>query len=53
MDKKNFYNVIFKAPNKGPSDKYEFKDWTNLEKKQFETIIENFFPYYENIETNI
>lgn len=53
MDKKSFYNVIYKAPNKGPNDKYKFKDWTVLEKKEFEDIIEKFFPYYDTIETNI
>ena len=33
MTKKQFYNVINKAPNRGPNNKYEYKDWNNLEKK--------------------
>jgi hypothetical protein len=53
MNKKKFYNVIYKAPNKGPTDKYRFKDWNKLEKKEFKNIIESIFPYYENVKTNI
>ena len=53
MTKKQFYGVINKAPNKGPNDKYNYKDWNNLEKKEFENIINRIFPYYDNITTNI
>ena len=53
MTKKQFYGVINKAPNRGPNDKYNYKDWNNLEKKEFENIINRIFPYYDNITTNI
>lgn len=53
MNKKEFYNIIYKAPNKGPTDKYKYNDWSSLEKKEFEIIIERIFPYYEDIKTNI
>lgn len=53
MTKKQFYGVINKAPNKGPNDKYNYKDWNNLEKKEFENIIKRIFPHYDNIKTNI
>jgi hypothetical protein len=53
MSKKKFYNVINKAPNKGPEDKYRYKDWSNLEKKEFENITDKIFPHYNDIKTNI
>ena len=53
MTKKQFYGVINKAPNKGPNDKYNYKDWNNLEKKEFENIINEIFPHYDKIKTNI
>lgn len=53
LTKKEFYNVINKAPNRGPTDKYEYTDWNDQEKKEFKNIIENFFPYYNKIKTNI
>ena len=53
MSEKQFYNIIYKAPNKGPTDKYKYKDWSSLEKKEFEIIIERIFPHYEDIQTNI
>jgi uncharacterized short protein YbdD (DUF466 family) len=53
MTKKEFFNVINKAPNKSLKDKYEFKNWTTLEKKEFEKIKNKFFPFYETIKTNI
>ena len=53
ISEKEFYNVINKAPNKGPTDKYKYKDWSSLEKKEFEIIIEKIFPNYEDIKTNI
>ena len=53
MTKKQFYNVINKAPNKGPDDKYKYKDWNDLEKKEFENIINKIFPFYDEIKTNI
>lgn len=53
LSEKKFYNVINKAPNKGPLNKYEYKNWNNIEKKEFQSIIEKIFPYYDNIKTNI
>ena len=53
MSKKEFYNVINKAPNTGPKDKYKYKDWNNLEKKEFENIVDRIFPHYHDIKTNI
>jgi len=53
MSKKKFLNVINKAPNKGHIDKYLYKNWSNLEKKEFENIINEIFPHYDKIKTNI
>ena len=53
MTKKQFYNVINKASNKGQNDKYRYKDWSNLEKLEFENIINEIFPHYDEIITNI
>jgi len=53
MTKKQFYSVINKAPNRGSSEKYFYKNWSDLEKKEFKIIIDEIFPYYENIKTNI
>ena len=53
MNKRQFYNVINKAPNKGPTDKHKYKEWSDLEKKEFESIIDEIFPHYQNIKTNI
>ena len=53
MTKKKFYDVINKAPNKGPTDKYKYKDWNNLEKKEFESMINRVFPDYHKIKTSI
>ena len=53
LTKKQFYDVINKAPNKGPKDNYIYKDWNDLEKKEFENIINKFFPFYDEIKTNI
>jgi hypothetical protein len=43
MTKKNFYNVINKAPNKGPLDKYEYNNWTKKEKKEFKPNMKKYF----------
>ena len=53
MTKKQFYNVINKAPNKGLSKKYDFSNWNDLEKKEFDYIIKNTFSAYDSIETKI
>ena len=53
MNKKNFNNIIYKAPNRGPADKYRYKDWSDLEKKEFQIVIDKIFPNYEKIKTDI
>ena len=53
MTKNKFYNVINKAPNNDFKKIYEYKDWNDIEKKEFEKIINNIFPYYDKIKTNI
>ncbi len=53
MTEKDFYNVVNKASNKGHNDKYAYKNWNNSEKKEFENIINEIFPHYDEIKTNI
>lgn len=53
LSKKEFYNVINKAPNIGPLNKYEYNNWNSTEKKEFHSMIDKIFPYYDNIKTNI
>ena len=53
MTKNQFYNVINKASNKDTNKKYDYKSWNDLEKKEFEKIINNIFPYYDKIKTNL
>ena len=53
LNKNKFLNIINKAPNKGSDNKYFYKNWTNLEKKEFTKTIDEIFPYYDSIETNI
>ena len=53
MTKEKFYGVINKTPNIGSSNKYFYKNWSDLEKKEFKIIIDEIFPNYDNIKTNI
>lgn len=53
MTKKQFYGVVSKAPNKMFGNKYFYKNWKDTEKKEFENIINQVFPYYNLIKTNI
>lgn len=53
MTRNKFYEVINKAPNKGNDKKYLYKEWSDLEKKEFEKIINDKFPYYDDIKTDI
>tara|TARA_A100001011_G_C14236155_1_gene811142 strand:- start:269 stop:1189 length:921 start_codon:yes stop_codon:yes gene_type:complete len=53
MNKRKFYNVINKVQNRGPEDKYRYKEWSDLEKKEFENVVGRIFPHYHNIKTNI
>ena len=52
MTKNRFYNVINKAPNRGSADKYIYKNWNNLEKREFENLINEIFPHYDKIKSN-
>ena len=53
MTENQFYNVLNKAPNNDTNLNYTYKNWTNLEKKEFENIVENTFPHYDKIITNL
>ena len=53
MSKNKFLNVINKAPNKGSENKYFYKDWNQKEKDEFQKIVNNFFPYYDEIKTDL
>ena len=53
LKKDKFLNIINKAPNKGSNEKYYYKNWTDLEKKEFSSIINEIFPHYDSIRTNI
>tara|TARA_B100001057_G_scaffold497355_2_gene601270 strand:+ start:4817 stop:5746 length:930 start_codon:yes stop_codon:yes gene_type:complete len=53
MSKKKFCNVINKAPNKSLLDKYEYSDWTDIEKREYQSMIDKIFPHYDDIKTNI
>jgi hypothetical protein len=53
MTKNQFNNVINKSSNRSTNEKYTYKNWNELEKKEFEKIINNTFPYYDEIKTNI
>jgi hypothetical protein len=53
MTEKQFHSVINKAPNRGPSDKYKYKDWNISEKTEFEDIVQKVFPLYNNMKTEI
>ena len=53
LKKDKFLKIINKAPNKGSSDKHYYKNWTDLEKKEFSSIINEIFPNYDSIKTNI
>ena len=53
MSKNQFYNVINKSSNNDTNVKYVYKDWNDLEKKEFEKVINNVFPFYDKIQTNI
>ena len=53
LNKNQFLKIINKAPNKGSGDKYFYKEWNKQEKKEFLNILDEIFPHYEQIETNI
>lgn len=51
--KKKFLNIINKASNKGSINKHLYKNWSDKEKKEYHTIIEKFFPYYDSLKTDL
>ncbi len=53
LTKSQFYNVLNKAANYKTRFNYLYKDWSDLEKKEFENILYNNFPHYDEIATNI
>lgn len=53
LNKNNFLNIINKAPNRGSDEKYHYKNWNEIEKKEYFQIIDRFFPYYDSIKTSI
>lgn len=53
LSKINFYNVLNKASNTEFKHEYDYKNWSEIEKKEFENIIGEIFPNYNAIKTNI
>jgi hypothetical protein len=53
LKKKNFLEIINKAQNKGSDKKYFYKNWSDNEKKEYDKIIEKFFPHYDTIKTSL
>ena len=53
MSESQFYKVLNKASNNDTNLIHTYKNWNNLEKKEFENIINNIFPHYDKISTNI
>ena len=43
MSKKDFHKVLNKTRNRGPSDKYRYKDWSSREKKELKKLLKKFF----------
>ncbi|ETA69717.1 hypothetical protein [Candidatus Pelagibacter ubique] len=53
MTERQFYKVLNKAPNNDTNLNHVYKNWNNVEKKEFENIINGIFPHFDNISTNI
>jgi len=53
MSESQFYKVLNKASNNDTNLNHVYKNWSNLEKKEFENIIDTIFPHYDKISTNI
>jgi hypothetical protein len=49
LTKKQFNNIVNNTPNKSTGKKYKYKDWTELEKKEYEYVIDKFFSSYDDI----
>ena len=53
MSERQFYKVLDKSPNNDTKLSHVYKNWNNVEKKEFENIINSTFPHYDKISTNI
>ena len=53
LTESEFYKVLNKAPNNDTKLSHVYKNWNNVEKKEFENIINSTFPHYDKISTNI
>jgi len=53
MTESEFYKVLNKASNNDTNLNHIYKNWSNIEKKEFENIINSTFPHYDKIFTNI
>ena len=53
MSERQFYKVLDKTPNNDTKLSHVYKNWNNVEKKEFENIINSTFPHYDKISTNI
>lgn len=53
MTERQFYKVLDKAPNNDTKLSHVYKNWNNVEKKEFENIINSIFSYFDDISTNI
>ena len=53
MTESKFYKVLNKASNNDTNLNHIYKNWSSIEKKEFENIINSTFPHYDKIFTNI
>ena len=53
MTESQFYKVLNKASNNDNNLIHVYKNWSNLEKKEFDNIINSTFPHYDKISTNL
>jgi len=53
LSQSQFNNVLNKPRNNDTKLNHLYTNWTDLEKKEFENIIYNNFPHYDEIATNI
>ena len=53
MTESEFYKVLNKASNNDTNLNHIYKNWSSIEKKEFENIINSTFPHYDKIFTNI
>jgi len=53
MTESEFYKVLNKASNNDTNLNHIYKNWSSIEKNEFENIINSTFPHYDKIFTNI